>query len=322
MNRSTVWRLMGVLLLGLLPMVSGCQPIQAPAETARIPVADILRDPYSGDLPVLVDAALPIDSAEELSGYTNPQALVSTEWLSAYLDNSNLRLVDVRRPTGAADYAVAHIPGAQHVDLTWDLMMDDDPHRIALDLTGPEQFAELMSRLGIANDSTVVVYDSDGGTAAATLWWALRYYGHEDVRMVNGGLVKWMLEGRALTDAVPSFEPTQYTVTMHPQYLARAEDVMQAIADPAVFIVDAALARLLHRRNLSRLDSERGPCAYCPEPLCPLATASGIQDDLARRPAFNHYRNDGHHAGTSRNHLLRQWTTGRVRCVPALSHGL
>ncbi len=174
----------------------------------------------------------------ELAGYPNPQALATTEWLAAHLNDPSVRVIDVRRPTGAANFASAHIPSAQHVDLMVDLM-DRDPNRVALDLIGPERFAELMGRLGIADNSTVVVYDAEGGTAAATLWWAMRYYGHTDVRMLNGGLVKWLLEGRETTRAVPHFAPTEYTVNVQPQLLATTQDIELAMHDRTVFVVDA-----------------------------------------------------------------------------------
>lgn len=204
-----------------------------------IATADILRGPYGEvtlvQLPVTQAA---VEASDELAGYVHADALATTAWLAAHLGDPNVRILDVRRPTGAADFAAAHIPNAQHVDLNVDLM-DRDPNRVALDLIRPERFAELMGRLGIANDSTVVVYDAEGGAAAATLWWALHYYGHDDVRMLNGGLVKWLLEERDTTRAVARFAPTEFTVTVQPQWLATAQDVELALQDPSMFLVDA-----------------------------------------------------------------------------------
>jgi len=210
-----------------------------PATQPLIATADILRGPY-GEM-TLVQAPVimaTVDVPAELVGYANPDALATTEWLAAHLNDPTVRILDVRRPTDAANFAVAHIPNAQHVDLNVDLM-DRDPNRVALDLIGPARFAALMGRLGIANDSTVVVYDAEGGTAAATLWWAMRYYGHDNVRMLNGGLVKWLLEGRETTRAVVHFAPTEFTVNVQPQLLATAQDIELAMQDPTVFLVDA-----------------------------------------------------------------------------------
>lgn len=212
----------------------------ASAETPHlVTTADILREPYGEmmivQLPVIIAAT---DASTELAGYANPQALATTEWLAAHLNDPSIRVIDVRRPTGAANFAAAHIPGAQHVDLMVDLM-DRDPNRVALDLIGPERFSSLMGRLGIAHDSTVVVYDAEGGTAAATLWWAMRYYGHDDVRMLNGGLVKWLVEGRDTTRTVARFAPTEYAVNVQPQMLASAQEIELAMQDRSVFLVDA-----------------------------------------------------------------------------------
>jgi thiosulfate/3-mercaptopyruvate sulfurtransferase len=88
-----------------------------------------------------------------------PQALVTTEWLATHLNDPAVRVLDVRQPTGAANFVVAYIPNAQHVDLIVDLM-ERDPNRVALDLIGPQRFAALMGRLGVDKESTVIVYDA------------------------------------------------------------------------------------------------------------------------------------------------------------------
>lgn len=236
---ASLWRIVGVLLLGLVPLLSGCQPIQAPPEVAVASTSDVVRGAYGQwDLALIPSYALAEDESAELAGYVNPQAMVTSGWLAANLDNPRVRLLDVRRPIGAANFAMAHIPQAQHVDLWLDLM-ERDPNQPMMDLIGPDRFAGLMSRLGVANDSTVIVYDAGEGTSAATLWWAMRRYGHEDVRLLNGGLVKWLMEGRETTSRVPTFEPTTYIIDEQPQLLAKLDDVKQAMADPTIFIVDA-----------------------------------------------------------------------------------
>lgn len=258
--KHVLWRITLILLIFVVPLLAGCQPIEAPPKLTDASTADVLRGPYLWQEQVVaapeggdelygwekVAAAehaarleqIALDSAAELAGYVNPQALATTAWLAAHLDDPTVRVLDVRQPTGAANFAVAHIPNAQHVDLMVDLM-DRDPNRVALDLIGPERFAALMGRLGVANDATIVVYDSEGGTAAATLWWALRYYGHADVRMLNGGLVKWLIEGRETTHTVAHFAPTEYIINVQPHLLATVADVELAMHDPAVFVVDA-----------------------------------------------------------------------------------
>lgn len=235
---TSLWRIVGVLLLSAVPLLSGCQPIQAPAERA-VSAADIVRGQYGEwDVALVPSSAVAYDDAEELAGYVNAKALVSSEWLAANLDNPLVRILDVRRPIGAANFAMAHIPQAQYVDL-WIDLMQRDPNIPMMDLIGPERFAELMGRLGVTHHTTVIVYDAGEGSSAATLWWALQRYGHQDARILNGGLVKWLLEGRATTSRVPTFEPTTYIVHEQPSLLATLADVKQAMADPNVFIVDA-----------------------------------------------------------------------------------
>ena len=235
---TSLWRIVGVLLLSAVPLLSGCQPIQAPAERAAS-TADIVRGQYGEwDMALVPSSAVAYDDAEKLASYVNAKALVSSEWLAANLDNPLVRILDVRRPIGAANFAMAHIPQAQYVDL-WIDLMQRDPNIPMMDLIVPERFAELMGRLGVTHHTTVIVYDAGEGSSAATLWWALRRYGHQDVRILNGGLVKWLLEGRATTSRVPTFEPTTYIVHERPSLLATLADVKQAMADANVFIVDA-----------------------------------------------------------------------------------
>ena len=149
------------------------------------------------------DGRAGIDDGE----YKHPEALATTEWLAAHLDDPSVRIVDMRHyvravsggsfraVSGREAYQQGHIPGAVFVDFASDL---SEPGDDLLNILPPDHFAALMGRLGIGNDSTVVVYDDQGGTWAARLWWALRYYGHDAVRVLNGGLTKWTAEGRPL----------------------------------------------------------------------------------------------------------------------------
>ena len=231
-------RIIGVVLFSAVLWTSGCQPIQLPPELATS-AADVVRGQYGEwDRRPVPSPMLAYDDSAEFAGYANAEAMVSSAWLAANLHDPLIRILDVRRPVGAANFAVAHIPQAQHVDL-WVDLMQRDPNVPMMDLIGPEQFAALMGRLGVTNNSTVVVYDAGEGSSAATLWWALQRYGHADARILNGGLVKWLLEGRATTSRVPNFAPTTYIVHEQPSLLATLTDVKQAVADPNIFMIDA-----------------------------------------------------------------------------------
>ncbi len=179
--------------------------------------------------------------------HVNAHALASTEWLAVNLGDPAVRVVDARfdmRPTsggafeavsGRDAYAEAHIPGAVFVDVAADLADPDEP----LHILSPELFEALMGRLGIGKDTTVVVYDDRGGTWAARVWWALRYYGHDRVKLLDGGLTRWRAEGRPLEaeDAAPA--PARFRATVRPDLRATRDDVLKAISQPDVCIVDA-----------------------------------------------------------------------------------
>lgn len=181
------------------------------------------------------------------ASYRHPEALASPEWLASHLGDSSLRVVDARfdvRPTstGALEavaehdaYTKAHIPGAVFLDVMGDLSDPQDPTAVLQ----PDRFEALMARLGISNDTTVVVYDGKGGTWAARLWWALRYYGHDDVRILNGGLRGWVAHGYLLEDQAPSIAHTKFTARIRPELRVDADQVMDAIGSESSRIVDA-----------------------------------------------------------------------------------
>jgi len=184
-----------------------------------------------------------------MTEYKHPEALATTEWLAEHLDDPSVRVVDARydvRPTsdgsfravsGREAYEQDHIPGAVFVDFASDLADPEDD--IPLNILSPDRFEALMGRMGIGNDSTVVVYDDSGGTWAARLWWALRYYGHDAARVLNGGLTKWIAEGRPLESPTPAPPAATFVAKVRPALKATCDDVRQAIRSQDVRIVDA-----------------------------------------------------------------------------------
>jgi thiosulfate/3-mercaptopyruvate sulfurtransferase len=179
--------------------------------------------------------------------YRHPEALATTEWLAAHLDDPAVRIVDmrhyVRATSGGAFRAVSgreayeqgHIPGAVFVDF------DDlaEPEDVPGNILSPDHFAALMGGLGIRDDSTVVVYDDQGGMWAARLWWALRYYGHDGAKVLNGGLTKWLAEGRPQESEVTTYPPTAFQTRPRRELIATRDEVLQALGRPDVCIVDA-----------------------------------------------------------------------------------
>jgi thiosulfate/3-mercaptopyruvate sulfurtransferase len=142
--------------------------------------------------------------------------VVSTEWLASRLGQPGLRVVDVRGkvlPPGhsprylakCAEYAAAHIPGAVFVDWTRDIVDEQDP--IPVQIAPRDMFARTMEALGIGDDTSVVAYDDYDHIFAGRLAWALRYYGHDDVAVLDGGWSRWVAEGRPTTSDVPAQPP-------------------------------------------------------------------------------------------------------------------
>jgi thiosulfate/3-mercaptopyruvate sulfurtransferase len=169
--------------------------------------------------------------------FDHPEALASTQWVEQKLGDPSVRIVDSRYPQSDAAFGSGHIPGAVKVDPLTDLR---DPNSAPLYLvpTVP-QFEALMSRLGVSNSTTVVVYDTVGGLWCGRLWWALRYYGHENVKLLHGGLEKWQLELRPLEQAVVLPPPATFTAQAHPELRASFTEVQAAVGSTNVIILDA-----------------------------------------------------------------------------------
>ncbi len=173
--------------------------------------------------------------------------LVETDWLASRLRDPRLRIADIRgiiRPPDAPKpwylaqldaYRQSHIPGAVFVDWTEDIVEPTAP--VHMTVAGPERFQALMERLGIGDSHTVVVYD-DSGTIAPRLWWALNYYGHPAVRILNGGWTKWVREGRPVAPEVPSYPRAVFTPRIRPEWRVGAAEVRARLNDPGVVLVD------------------------------------------------------------------------------------
>jgi thiosulfate/3-mercaptopyruvate sulfurtransferase len=124
---------------------------------------------------------------------TNRDVLVETDWVQANLNRAGIRVLDVDEDTEA--YGRGHIPGALGINWKKDLQ---DP--IRRDFIGPDAFAALMDRLGVSNDTMVVLYGGNNNWFAAYAYWYFKYYGHGSVRLMDGGRKKWELEKRPMTN--------------------------------------------------------------------------------------------------------------------------
>ncbi len=150
--------------------------------------------------------------------YANPDALVSTEWLAAHLEAPDVRVVDASRPLSTEDrdaraaYEARHIPGAVFFDI--DEIADSEnslPHM----LPSPEKFASLVGRLGLGDGHRIIAYDSAGLYSAGRAWWMFRVFGHDDIAVLDGGLPKWLREGRPTESGKPMPGERKFTSSMN-----------------------------------------------------------------------------------------------------------
>jgi thiosulfate/3-mercaptopyruvate sulfurtransferase len=158
-----------------------------------------------------------------MAEYKNPEVLVSTEWAAQHLNDPKIRLVEVDVDTSAYDQG--HIPGA--VGWNWQTQLQDNVRR---DLISKQALEQLLSRSGISNDTTILLYGDNNNWFAAYALWQLKYYGHKDARLINGGRKKWVAENRPLTTEPPKVTPTTYRASGPDESIrARKEDVFAII---------------------------------------------------------------------------------------------
>ena len=168
-----------------------------------------------------------------MADYAHPEALVSTGWLAEHLEDPKVRVLEVDWDPSSA-YELGHIPGAALVD--WKKDINDTVRR---DILSKEQFEALLSRLGARPETTLVLYGDMRNWFAAFAFWTFKIYGHEDVRILNGGRRKWIDENRAVTDEAPSFTATTYRASGgDPSLRVFLADVRKAIEQDGSALVD------------------------------------------------------------------------------------
>lgn len=151
--------------------------------------------------------------------------LVEPDWLQQHLGDDSIRIVEVDE--NPALYDEAHIPGA--VGFDWRLDLQDQVRRNFL---GPEDFGRLFGSHGISSEHQIILYGDRNNWFAAYTYWYLKYYGHDNVKLLNGPRERWIAEGRPTTAEVPSFAPTTFTATVgDPSIRATREEVLAALGD-------------------------------------------------------------------------------------------
>jgi len=151
--------------------------------------------------------------------------LVEPEWLEQHLDDEGIRIVEVDE--NPALYAEAHIPSA--IGFDWQKDLQDQVKR---DFLGPEAFGELFGKHGISNDHLIVLYGDRNNWFAAYTYWYLKYYGHDNVKLLNGPRERWIAEGRATSTDVPSHAATTFTAQPGNDAIrAKRDEVQSALGD-------------------------------------------------------------------------------------------
>ena len=170
------------------------------------------------------------------------QVFVNVEWLAEHLEEPNIRLLDARyvypneQPQGDEMYAQGHIPGAIYVHWRGDLSVNTPP--VPNLILPADAFAEKMGHLGVDTNTTVIVYDVGNVIWSARIWWALRYYGHDRVFVLEGGAAAWQEAGLPWTSEVIQPPPKTFVPRERPQMRALKAQVHAAIDDPTVTIIE------------------------------------------------------------------------------------
>lgn len=175
--------------------------------------------------------------------------LVTTRWLDDNLDAADLRIIDcsvVMRTTddggytfvgGADEWRSGHIPGSVFIDVLTELAAKD--HALPMMMPAPEEFARTMSRLGVSDDSRVVLYDRSNHAWAARVWWMLRYCGFDDAAVLDGGWNKWIAEGRPVSSERPEYPAGELTVSVRSKLFASKQDVIESMRGPDTCLVNS-----------------------------------------------------------------------------------
>ncbi len=165
-------------------------------------------------------------------GYAHPETLVTTAWVAKHGADPGVAVVEVNVDTTL--YDEGHIPGA--IGWSWKTQLADQVRR---DILSPEAMADLLGSSGILPDTTVVLYGDSNNWFAAWAFWQLKLYGHGDVRLMDGGRVKWLAEGRPTTQDAPSPELVTYPVpSADPEARAMLPEVMAKSQDRSINLVD------------------------------------------------------------------------------------
>ena len=174
--------------------------------------------------------------------YAHPDSLVDTQWVADNLGKAGIALAEVDVDTSA--YDSGHIEGS----LGWNWQTDLQ-NTVTRELLTSDEVADLLGRSGISNDTTIVLYGDNNNWFAAWAFWFLRMYGHQDVKLMNGGRVKWVAEGRPITNDVPSPTAVSYSASA-------ADSSLRALRDTVLAAASAGGTQLVDVRSPAEYSGE------------------------------------------------------------------
>jgi thiosulfate/3-mercaptopyruvate sulfurtransferase len=172
----------------------------------------------------------------------NDDPLVSTDWLAGHLDDPKVKIIDASYkmpgvlPLPSDDYLAAHIPGAVFFNVNTIADPNDPRPHMYPDAA---QFARQVSALGISSDDTIVAYDAGGWVAAPRAWWMFLSFGHPNVKVLDGGLKKWLREGRATHSGEVTPKPGHFDATLDPSYVRSKQQLIENVRTRNEQVVDA-----------------------------------------------------------------------------------
>lgn len=159
-----------------------------------------------------------------MSEYAHPEVLVSTDWVAEHASDPKVRLIEVDVDTSAYDQG--HIAGA--VGWNWQTQLQDNVRRDLIDKAALER---LLSQSGVSNDTSVILYGDNNNWFAAYALWQLKYYGHKDARLMNGGRKKWIAEKRPITTDPAKVTPSSYRATGPDESIRAHKDEVASVSD-------------------------------------------------------------------------------------------
>jgi thiosulfate/3-mercaptopyruvate sulfurtransferase len=203
---------------------------------------------------ILVEKVMIRGAAVKISLVARYEQLIDAPALCREAGDRHLRIIDatafLRREvadgpytveSGRRSYDAAHIPGAVFADIPGELSDPDSPFPFTL--PSPERFARVMGELGVGPDTRVVAYAQESPMWASRLWWLLRYFGFDDVRVLDGGLPAWRRAGFAMSSVSPAVEPARFVARPRPELLATKDDVIAVVGGRPACLVNALTAK-------------------------------------------------------------------------------